>query len=233
MSYQLISGTKGDRTIWGIDSNADIYGQLVAAEIVEFLGGSIASGLANLAQVNLNAAIAIMASGIGQLAPGTEAAALVFLRNVGIEKFFGFVQYAASGGISPSPNVMVLGDADAGTPVGIFSNGARIKVGNITYEVRRLDPFELSGLVTWTVGVPNINWIGQWTEVSSAITFDPRLGGGTGLPGLGSLPTTSTGPGKIAGGQAASPAPKINKGVVIGISAFLLLFLVLPKRKKE
>lgn len=85
----------------GIDSNQDIYGQLVAAEIVEFLGGSIASGLANLAQVNLNAAIAIIASGIGQLAPGTEAAALVFLRNIGIEKFFGFLQYAASGGFLP------------------------------------------------------------------------------------------------------------------------------------
>ena len=232
MSYQLISGTRDDRTIWGIDSNADIYGQLVAAEIVEFLGGSVASGLANLAQVNLNAAIAIIASGIGQLAPGTEAAALVFLRNIGIEKFFGFLQYAASGGISPSPNVMVLGDDSEETPVGIFSNGARIKVGNITYEVRRLDPFELSGLVTWTVGIPNINWIGSWVEVSSAITFDPRaLGGGTGTPGLGT-PASASGPGKIAGGQAASSAPTINKGVVIGLSALLLLFLVIPQRKK-
>ena len=96
--------------------------------------------------------------------------------------------------------------------------------------MRRLDPFELSGLVTWTVGVPNINWIGRWVEVSSALTFDPRaLGGGTGRPGLGSPATTSTGPGKITGSQAASPAPKINKGVVIGLSALLLLFLVRKK----
>ena len=208
MSYELISGTKGNRTLWGIDSNTDIYGQLVAAEIVEFLGGSLASGLANLASVNLNAAIGVIAAGIGRVAPGTEAAAVIFLRNVGIDKFFGFLEYAASGGI------------EAGTPVGIFSNGARIKVGNITYEVRRLDPFELSGLVTWTIGVPNINWIGKWVEVPTTLFIPQAVFAGA---------ASSSGPGKIAGSQAASPAPKINKGVVIGLSALLLLFLVRQK----
>ena len=220
MSYELISGTKGNRTLWGIDSNTDIYGQLVAAEIVEFLGGSLASGLANLASVNLNAAIGVIAAGIGRVAPGTEAAAVIFLRNVGIDKFFGFLEYAASGGIAPSPDVMVLGNDEAGTPVGIFSNGARIKVGNITYEVRRLDPFELSGLVTWTIGVPNINWIGKWVEVPTTLFIPQAVFAGA---------ASSSGPGKIAGSQAASPAPKINKGVVIGLSALLLLFLVRQK----
>jgi len=238
MSYTLLSGTVQNRAIWGVNSNADIYGQLLAAEIVEFLGGSFALGLVNLAKVNLDMAIAAIAAGIGYVAPGTEAAAMAFLTNIGIERFFGFLEQAASVGISPYPDVMVFGDEAEGTPVGVFSAGAKIKIGRKTYEVRRLDPFELSGLITWTVGVPNINWIGSWYELPSislvadataALPSDAlniRSGNIATTPGT-TAPDTSS-----SGGQAATPAPQVNKAFVAAGAAFLLFFILKPGAKE-
>jgi hypothetical protein len=90
MSYTLLSGTVQNRAIWGVNSNADIYGQLLAAEIVGALGGTFATFLVEIAKVNIDYAIAAIATGVGIVAPGTEVTVMAFLNTIGIDKFLPF-----------------------------------------------------------------------------------------------------------------------------------------------
>jgi len=230
MSYRLIKGSQQNRSLWGISSNNDIYMQLVCNEIVEMLGGQAVSGIATLGQNASSVAISTIASAIGMVAPGTEAAITAFINTIGPEKFFYWLGQAASGGISPAPDLMIFGDDSLGTPVGVFSRDAQIRIGSKTYQVQALDPTELSGLLTWMVGVPNINWIGSWQEVVISLT-GPAPSRDLSNTGLVTPGSETSGIAPSTGNQSASPAPEINRGIVVAGAALLLLFLVLPNRK--
>lgn len=219
--FTLERGTQVTSGIYAVDSNADIYVQLIYAEIIETLGGQYATGIANLGLASNEAATAVVVAGLSFIpgvGPGTTGAFTAFLTVYGPERFWRGLANVASLGVNPAPNYLVFGNSDKNLPAGTFSSNAQIKIGRQLYRVQPLDPFELSGLITWLAGVPNVNWVASWEKVGAQgaslnipAPLSVQMSGITaGPPKISSVGSATNIP--IADSSASSTQKKSNVG---------------------
>ena len=154
------------------DSNADIIGLLIIAEIIDLAGFSAVRAIAQTGQVSPNVAMGLLetAAVAAAIPPGVVSGIILY---IGKEKFFKKLEEIAAFGLLPN-GFYVWGNEEKNLPTGEFTADSIFFTGGVPYKLRSprieqsiydilgVNPEQLLGILGWLPGVPNFDWLAVW-----------------------------------------------------------------------